>query len=231
MRHNLRGGWRLWLIATAATLCVGCAIPQYHSSIQHRALTLQPQDLERHGLAFITPSTVTGQEEEKQAVALTFSEVLIKKRPDIPVMTLPQTLSAVNRSGVEENYKLMFVDYRDTGLFKLDSLQSVSRATGMRYLGQLKLSGFSQGSDGRLGVFGLRVFSTKIARLRLFFQIWDSSDGSVAWEGLDELEYAEDTALERTVTLKKVLDKAASDLVDRLPSGPAPSGPDMTVRP
>jgi len=118
------------------------------------------------------------------------------------------------------------VDYRDTGLFKLDSLQSVSRATGMRYLGQLKLSGFSQGSDGRLGVFGLRVFSTKIARLRLFFQIWDSSDGSVAWEGLDELEYAEDTALERTVTLKKVLDKAASDLVDRLPSGP-----DMTVRP
>ena len=102
----------------------------------------------------------------------------------------------------------------------------------MRYLGQLKLSGFSQGSDGRLGVFGLRVFSTKIARLRLFFQIWDSSDGSVAWEGMDELEYAEDTPLERTVTLKKVIEKAASDLIDRLPSGP-PSEPDQngsTVR-
>ena len=221
MRHNLHGAWRLWFIATATTLCFGCAIPQYHSSIQHRALTLQPQDLERHGLAFITPSTVTGQEEEKQAVALTFSEILIKKRPEIPVMTLPQTLSAVNRSGIEESYKLMFADYRDTGLFKLDSLQSLNRATGMRYLGQLKLSGFSQGSDGRLGVFGLRVFSTKIARLRLFFQIWDSSDGSVAWEGLDELEYAEDTALERTVTLKKVLDKAASDL-SRPPAVGAP---------
>lgn len=226
MGHHLQNGWRLWLIATSAILCFGCAIPQYHSSIQHRALTLQPQDLERHGLAFITPSTVTGQEEEKQAVALTFSEVLIKSRPDIPVMTLSQTLSAVNRAGIEESYRLMFADYRDTGLFKLDSLQNVTRATGMRYLGQLKLSGFSQGSDGRLGVFGLRVFSTKVARLRLFFQIWDSSDGSVAWEALDELEYAEDTALERTVTLKKVIDKAASDLVDRLPSGP-----DLTTRP
>ena len=84
MRHNLHGAWRLWLIATAATLCFGCAIPQYHSSIQHRALTLQPQDLERHGLAFITPSTVTGQEEEKQAVALTFSEILIKSAPRSP---------------------------------------------------------------------------------------------------------------------------------------------------
>ncbi len=230
MRRKLKGYWRLWLIAIAATLCFGCAIPQYHSSIQHRAHTLQPQDLERHGLAFITPSTVTGQEEEKQAVALTFSEVLIAKRPDIPVMTLSQTLSAVNRAGIEESYRLMFVDYRDTGLFKLDSLQNVTRATGMRYLGQLKLSGFTQGSDGRLGVFGLRVFSTKVARLRLFFQIWDSSNGSVAWEGMDELEYAEDTALERTVTLKMVIDKAANDLINRLPSGP-PSGSGPTVRP
>jgi hypothetical protein len=230
MRRKLKGYWRLWLIAIAATLCFGCAIPQYHSSIQHRAHTLQPQDLERHGLAFITPSTVTGQEEEKQAVALTFSEVLIAKRPDIPVMTLSQTLSAVNRAGIEESYRLMFADYRDTGLFKLDSLQNVTRATGMRYLGQLKLSGFTQGSDGRLGVFGLRVFSTKVARLRLFFQIWDSSNGSVAWEGMDELEYAEDTALERTVTLKKVIDKAAVDLINRLPSGP-PLGPEPTVRP
>ncbi|MGE5856321.1 MAG: hypothetical protein ACM34C_07110, partial [Syntrophaceae bacterium] len=61
-------------------------------------------------------------------------------------------------------------------------------------------------------------------------QIWDSSNGSVAWEGMDELEHAEDTAMERTVTLKKVIDKAANDLVDRLPSG-LPGQPDMTVRP
>ena len=201
----------------AATLCFGCALPQTHSSIQHRSLTLKPYDLEHHGLAFITPSTVTGQEEEKQAVALTFSDVLRQKRPKIPLMTLPQTLSAVNRAGIEEDYRAMFVDYRDTGMFKLNSLQNLQRATGMRYLGQLKLSGFRQDSDGRLSVLGLRVVSTKIARLRLFFQIWDASDGSIAWEGLDELEYAEDTGLERAVTLKKVIDKAASDLVDLLP--------------
>jgi len=141
-------------------------------------------------------------------------------------MTLPQTLSAVNQSGYEEYYRQMYVDYRETGLFKLDSLRIVGKATQMRYLGQLKLSGFTQGSDGRLSVFGLRLFSTKIARVRLFFQIWDSTEGSIAWEGVDELEYAEDTAMERTVTLKKVLEQAAGNLVDRLPAAP-----DMTVRP
>ena len=219
MWRNLFGHWRLWFMALAAAFFFGCTIPQTYSSIQHRSITLNPMDLERNGIAFITPSTVTGQEEEKQAVALTFSEVLQKKRPEIPVMTLPQTLSAVNRAGIEEHYRGMFDHYRDTGLFKLDSLQKVSRATGMRYLGQLKLSGFSQSSDGRLSVLGLRLYSTKIARLRLFFQIWDSVDGSIAWEGMDELDFAEDTPTERMVTLKMVIDKAASDLIERLPSG------------
>jgi len=216
-------GFLLWSAIAAAAACLGCSIPQTYSSIQHRALTLRPMDLERYGMAFITPSTVTGQEEERQAVALTFSEVLQKKRPDIPVMTLPQTLSAVNQSGVEDSYRRMFEDYRDTGLFKQDSLRIVGKATGMRYIAQLKLSGFTQSSDGRLSFFGLRLFSTKVARLRLFFQIWDSRDGSIAWEGMEELEYAEDTPMERTVTLKKVIDKAASDLIDRLPSGQGPT--------
>jgi len=201
----------------AATLCLGCAIPQTYHSTQHRTFSLGPDDLPQHGLAFITPSTVTGQEEEKQAVAFTFSEVLYTQRPDIPIRTLPQTLSAVNRAGLEKQYTLMFEDYRNTSLFKTASLKDVAGATGMRYLGQLKLSGFQQGSDGRLGVFGLRILNTKQASIRLFFQIWDSSDGSIVWEGVDELQHSMDTATEETVTLKKVLEKASGNLVAQLP--------------
>jgi hypothetical protein len=173
--------------------------------------------LSQHGLAFITPSTVTGQEEEKQAVAITFTEVLYTQRPDIPIRTLPQTLSAVNKAGLEEQYTQMYEDYRNTSLFKLANLKDVSNATGMRYLGQLKLSGFQQGSDGRLSVFGLRIMNTKQASIRLFFQIWDSADGSIAWEGVDELQYSMDTATEETITLKKVLEKASLNLVNQLP--------------
>ena len=206
------------LIALAvATLCLGCTLPQTYHSTQNRTFSLGPDDLSRYGLAFITPSTVTGQEQEKQTVAFTFSEVLYKLRPDIPIRTLPQTLSAVNKAGLEEEYTQMFVDYQNTSLFKTASLKEVADATGMRYLGQLKLSGFQQGSDGRLGVFGLRLINTKQASIRLFFQIWDSTDGSIVWEGIDELQYAMDTATEETVTLKKVLEKASENLIVRLP--------------
>ena len=216
--------FRLWSTVAAAAVCLGCAtVPQTYKSLHHRSYTLAPQDLERNGVAFITPSTVTGQEEEKQAVASLFTEVLLTKRPDIPLMTLPQTLSAVNRAGIDVNYTRMFEDYRNTGLFKLDSLRDVGKATNKRYLAQLKLSGFSQGSDGRLGVFGLRLVKTQSARLRLVFQIWDSHDGSIAWEAMEELEYSEDTVMERTVTLRTIIEKAGEDLIECLPSVPGPS--------
>lgn len=217
MRPSHIRPFRMLTVLAAATFCIGCAIPQTYHSMQHRTFSLGPNDLTQYGLAFITPSTVTGQEEEKQAVAFTFSEVLYTQRPDIPIRTLPQTLSAVNKAGLEMQYTQMYDDYRTTSLFKTASLKEVADATGMRYLGQLKLSGFQQGSDGRLGVFGLRVLNTKQASIRLFFQIWDSQDGSIVWEGVDELQHTMDTATEETITLKKVLEKASAHLVSELP--------------
>jgi hypothetical protein len=115
----------------------------------------------------------------------------------------------------------MFEDYRNTSLFQVKNLKEIAHATRMRYLGQLKLSGFSQGTDGRLSVFGLRVISTKKATIRLFFQIWDAPNGSIVWEGVDELLYSEDTPLENAVTLKKVLERASTHLVDKLPKADA----------
>jgi hypothetical protein len=220
MRSSRSHIFHMLAALAAATLFIGCAIPQTYHSTQHRMFSLGPDDLSQHGLAFITPSTVTGQEEEKQAVAITFTEVLYTQRPDIPIRTLPQTLSAVNKAGLDKQYTQMYEDYRNTSLFKLANLKDVSNATGMRYLGQLKLSGFQQGSDGRLSVFGLRIMNTKQASIRLFFQIWDSADGSIVWEGVDELQYSMDTATEETVTLKKVLEKASAHLVSQLPERP-----------
>jgi len=46
--------------------------------------------------------------------------VLKEKRPDIRCVALAETLSAVNRAGLAERYKEMYIDYRDTGLFKKD---------------------------------------------------------------------------------------------------------------
>jgi len=194
-----------------------CFVPQVHDTAQNRAISLKAEDLPTHGVAFITPSTVTGQEEEKQQVALTFAEVLKKERPTIRCLSLPETLTAINQAGLSEDYKRMYVDYRDTGIFDRDILRKVGEATKTRYVAQLKLMAFTQGSEARFGVLGLRLIDTKYADLRLFFQIWNTQDGSIVWEGVQEIHYAIDRVTEKPVTQKTIIEKAAHAIVSTLP--------------
>jgi hypothetical protein len=208
-----------WLpfLLMMANILSGCALDQTHSTADHAVFSLQENDLATYGLAFITPSTVTGQEEDKQTLAFAFADAMREHRPDIRIVTLPETLSAINKTDMTEDYKLMYVDYRDTGIFKRDLLKKVGDVTGTRYLAQLKLSNFTQGSNGRLSLFGLRIMQTREANIRIFFQIWDSKDGSIAWEGTEEMNYSWDTSSEKPVTFREIVEKTANNLIALLP--------------
>jgi hypothetical protein len=205
------------MLTSILILLSACFLPQVYDTAQNRTISLRAEDLSTHGVAFITPSTVTGQEEEKQEVALTFTEVLRKERPAIICLSLSETLNAINQAGLSEDYKRMYVDYRDTGIFNRDILRKVGEATKTRYVAQLKLMAFSQGSDNRFGVLGLRLVDTKFADLRLFFQIWNTQDGTIAWEGAQEIHYAIDRISEKPVTLRVIIEKAARDIISKLP--------------
>jgi hypothetical protein len=208
---------RLAMLLVGAGLLSACAPNQIHSTAHHAGLSLQEADLETHGLAFITPSTVTGQEEDKQTLAFIFAEVFHEERPNIPVVTLPQTLSAINKAGIAEDYKRMYVDYRDTGIFKYSLLKEVGKVTGARYLAQLKLSSFNQDSKSRLNLLGLRLIQTKEANIRMFLQIWNSLDGTIAWEGTEEVTYAWDGTSEKPVTFRVIVEETARNLISNLP--------------
>jgi hypothetical protein len=202
--------------AAAALQLAGCGT-HYFPNQNEQVISLKKGDLEAAGIAFITPSTVTGQEQEKQAVALTFAEILKRERPQLKVGTLAETLSAVNNAGLTDAYKRMYDDYRDTGLFEGSTLKRVSAATGARYLAQLKLQGFKQDTRSRFGLFGFRVIDTHIGDVRLFLQIWDASSGSIAWEGMQELRMSLDSYSDEPVMLRNLIERTATDLIAKLP--------------
>jgi hypothetical protein len=205
------------LVLTLAILGGCTTAPVYYRTVNEQAITLGKGDLEIGGIAFITPSTVTGQEQEKEAVALTFTDTLKSERPGLKVSTLAQTLGAVNRNGLADAYKRMYEEARDTGLFSAEVLRRVGAATGTRYLAQLKLLAFSQSSKGRFGFLGLRVVETQYADARVFFTIWDSRDGTVAWEAMQELRIARESTTEEPLMLRRVLEHSARELIARLP--------------
>lgn len=202
-------------LAAAFLALAGCS--QVYPVLQEHQITLRPGDLEASGIAFLTPSTVTGQEQEKQVVAFVFADVVKRERQGLRVVTLAETLGAINKAGLADDYKRMYDDYRDTGLLSRDVLLRVGKATGTRYLAQLKLQGFAQGSKERFGILGLRIVETQYAHVRVFFQIWDSADGTVAWEAMQEMRISHETMTEEPVMQRAVLERTALDLIAKLP--------------
>jgi hypothetical protein len=190
---------------------------QVYSTPEHDTRSLSQADLRAGGIAFLTPSTITGQEEDKQTLAYVFSTALKTRRPDLKVLPLSETISAVNRAGLAETYRNMYKDYRDTAVFDVAPMKRVAEAAGARYLGQLKLSQMQQGARGRFGLLGLSILNTQYATIRVSWQIWDSRDGSIAWEGIDEVTMAIDTGLEQPMPFRSVAERAAEDLTARLP--------------
>jgi hypothetical protein len=201
-----------------AWLLTGCSItPQFHATTQVRAINLESQSLRTSGIAFITPTSVTGQEEDKQALAFAFTETLKLARPDLRIVPLPETLGAINSAGFAGEYKQMFEDSRLTGIFNRDTLRKVSHATGVRYLAQLKLGGFRQGLQERWGLLGIRMVETQSTSLRLYLQIWDSENGTIVWEGAQEITASIDTLRNAPISFKVAVEESAKDIIERLP--------------
>ena len=102
-------------------------------------------------------------------------------------------------------------------VFDREILEQVAKVTRVRYLAQLKLGAFRQESKSRFGLLGLRVLETKTSTIRLFLQIWDTQDGSVAWEGAQESTVSHESLAEEYVSMKSIVQESARDLVAHLP--------------
>lgn len=197
-------------------LLTGC-VSSVHTTREVRTFSLTIEDLQEHGIAFLTPSSITGREQDRESLALTFAEVLRKKRPEIGVVTLPETLSALNRAELLADYKQMYEDYADTGILNYNVLKKISGLTATRYLAHLKLSSFQQDSTERFGVFGLRILETKRGTIRIFLQIWDGHTGTIAWEGYEELFMSHETPSEKGVMFYDITRTIAQRMIDCIP--------------
>src|ERR1035437_5518023 len=105
----------------------GCTGLQSQATTQVGEQKLTMKDLQESGIAFITSSSITGQEEDKQAMAMTFVEVMKKARPDLCIVPQADTLSEINKAGLANDYKRMLEDYSVTGIFGRETLQKVAK--------------------------------------------------------------------------------------------------------
>ena len=216
---NLHIGHVVMLVAAVASTA-GCSTLQENGTLTvaaARADSLKADDLNSYGIAFVTPLTVTGQEQDRASLALIFSQVLQQMRPGVHVVPLTETLGDINHAGLAEDYKRFMANYHGGELLDKSSLKQISQATGVRYIAELKMASFLQESEDRFGVLGLHLVDTKKSSIRLSLQIWNSEDGSIAWEGAHELYLASDTLVAKPISFRSVVEASARKLVAKIP--------------
>lgn len=207
---------KVCLIFFSCFSLISCST-QLYTKIEHNVHLLEKDDIKLKGLTFITPTTITGMEEDKQYLALTFSHALKKLRPELKIADLSFALGIINKSNYSEQYAAMYKGYRSTGIFNKSTLKRIGELTDNRYVCQLKLSHFKSEAQGRWGLLGLAISDTEKANLRMFVQIWDSHTGTIVWEAAQEITYAYDTTSEDSVTFERMIRLAAKDIATNLP--------------
>lgn len=205
---------------TAVALCASlsaCAVTnQMHSELSFDRISAETVALDDFGVGVLTPSAPTGQESDKQALGDALGAALEDTITNAHVMPLAGMLSAINKSGLARPYANMLAEYEDTGILERDCLRQVGEAGGVRYLAKVNLGDFSQSSDRRLSIAGIRMFETWRAAMRIHLEIWDSVTGEIAWQGNEELTFAREGVKERPVSFSQVARLVTEHLVDRV---------------
>lgn len=171
--------------------------------------------LEGHGLAFLTPTSASAHDEDRQALALAFANRFSAMRPEVRTVPLAQTLGAINRASLTRSYLKMYETFAVTGVMDRDMLAKLRGVCGARYFALLQLAEFRRFSDTPANGFPLSPRSEPGMRIRLFLQIWDSTDGTVAWEGVNELSQISRNGSDQTFS--SMVERIAAELVVRMP--------------
>jgi hypothetical protein len=204
------------IVLIAASLS-GCGVTsQLHSELTFDRVAVEQVSLDLHGVGVLTPSAPTGQESDKQPLGDALGAALQAGGAGLNVMPLADMLSAINRSGLARAYADMLDEYENTGILERDRLRQVGEAGGVRYLAKLNLGNFTQSSDKRLSIAGIRMFDTWRAAIRVHLEIWDSLTGEIAWQGNEELVFAREGVKERPVSFTQVAGLAAEHLVNKV---------------
>jgi hypothetical protein len=204
------------VVAVSLTLSACGVTSQLHSELDYAGVAVEKDSMDQHGIGVLTPSAPTGKESDKQALGHALGDALESALPGAHVVPLPDMLSAINRIGLAREYFDMLDEYENTGILERERLRQVGEAAGVRYVAKFNLGDFTQSSDKRLAIAGIRMFDTWRANIRVHLEIWDSVTGEIAWQGNEELVFAREGVKERPVSFSQVAKLAAEQLVAKV---------------
>ncbi len=192
----------LWMLLSG---CVG-PLQQWgaQTSPMLKAPSFESSMLESEPIAVLNAVVGVGLEGYSQQVSRSLFTALKQARPALKVISPLDTLSQINREGLESEYASMVSQYLQSGILDRGALEKVGKALNARYVFQPSMAAFAQFVSGRFSIFGLRLIQTRISTLRLSVQIWDTRSGEIVWEATGEATLAGEDVREYRIPFEEI---------------------------
>jgi hypothetical protein len=181
-----------------------------------KAPSFESSMLESEPSAVLNAVVGFGLEGYTNQVSRSLFTALEKAPPALKVISPLDTLSQINRKGLEAEYAAMVSQYQQSGILDRMVLEKVGQALNARYVFQPSMATFTQSMSGRFSIFGLRLIQTRISTLRLSVQIWDTRSGEIVWESTGEATLAGEDVREYRIPFEEIASRLWQQMFQNL---------------
>jgi len=155
-------------------------------SLVSEAPSFNAADLQGKHVAVLSAVVGFGLEGYSLQVSRSLSAAIASNDQSFTLIPIQTALSGINQHGLASDYAHMISGYTQSGILQRVILEQLREALNVDYVFQPSMAAFNQFTSGRLSVFGLRLFHTRISTLRLSAQLWDTRTGELVWESSGE---------------------------------------------
>jgi len=155
-------------------------------SLVSEAPSFNAADLQGKHVAVLSAVVGFGLEGYSLQVSRSLSAAIASNDQSFTLIPIQTALSGIDQHGLASDYAHMISEYTQSGILQRVILEQLGEALNVDYVFQPSMAAFNQFTSGRLSVFGLRLFHTRISTLRLSAQLWDTRTGELVWESSGE---------------------------------------------
>jgi hypothetical protein len=213
-----------FFLAAVLLMSAGCAsAPPAEARFSwtfYSSPTISPETFSGQSVAILPTATIQydpTQEIYRETLAGILYKALIRYSGGPRVLSLDSIQSGINKKELWNDFKLMYGEYHETAVLRIDLLSKIGQAVGARFVIMPRLLRFQSETFDRATIVGIAFLRTRQSSVDIHAQIWDTVTGEVVWEGASEGTIASEVVRGRPASFMAVAENASESLASRMP--------------
>lgn len=211
------------ILACSTALLAGCGRPLYVSDAavasSPRSQSVDASVLAREMVATLVPIAPAALQGYSPMASLSLSSALSEASRPIKNIPAYETVDRLNDQGLAADYADMMSDFGRSGILDRPRLTRIGAALGAKYVLLPGIADFSQALTDRLDLAGWKVFKNRVIYLKLWLQLWDTTQSHLLWESAGETTVASEIFKDQVVPIHAISKRLWLRMIEDLLGG------------